>query len=94
MRVKNAADVKVGDKIVLDMGYFGREANETCTVTRVEPGFSLFKDPVIKMCVKRHDGQLVDVADYLPHHKVDLADGSIPNASDEQSVETPTEAPK
>jgi hypothetical protein len=89
-----AADVKVGDRIVLDMGYFGREANEKCTVVSVEPGLSLFKDPVIRMRVKRYDGQLVNVADHLPHHTVDLADELIPNASDEQVVETSAEAPK
>ena len=88
-----ASGVKVGDRTVLDMGKpGGHSLDEVCTVVSVKPGFSLLKDLVIKMRVKRYDSQLISVIDHEPHHEVDLAAELIGNTSVGQ-IE-PGEAPK
>lgn len=65
-----AADVKVGDKLVLNMGYGPHGLNEVCKVVSVKHTTNLFKSEVVRFEVTRPNGEKVDVVDYRPDDTV------------------------
>jgi hypothetical protein len=64
-----AADLKVGMRILLDMGYF-HTREEWCRIQRITVGKSLFGHPVVRIQVNRYDGTVVNLADYTPARKL------------------------
>lgn len=69
-----ASEVKVGQRIVLDMGYGAHSMDEKCTVVTIQSGKSLFGDPVIRFRVQRPCGELINVVDHKPDDKVEVPD--------------------
>jgi hypothetical protein len=69
-----ASEIKVGTKLVLDMGYGAHSMNETCTVVAVRSTTSFFGKPVIRMMAKRLNGELTQVFDHEPDMVVTVAE--------------------
>jgi hypothetical protein len=65
-----ASELKPGQRIVLDMGYGAHSMDETCTITTVQQTLSLFKDPVVRLQVRRPGGELIHVNDFRPDEKI------------------------
>ena len=68
-----ASELKIGDKIMVDMGYNGHEMEELVTVNKVELKNDLFGVPSIIFQVKRYSGETISLHSYAPHWEVPLA---------------------
>lgn len=70
-----ADQIQPGQRIKLDMGYGGATfGDEICTVVRVCPSKSLFGDAVIRMEVRRFNGERMQVVDHAPADEVEVPD--------------------
>ena len=67
----NAEFLLPGQRIVLDMGFSG-PMEERCLVLSAEKGTSLFRDPVIKIKVRRPGGAEVHVVGHRYTDKVEV----------------------
>ena len=68
-----ADQIKLGQRIKLDMGYGGATfCDELCTVIGIHTAESLFGDPVIRMEVRRFNGERMQVVDHAPADEVEV----------------------
>ena len=58
-----AQDLKPGMRITCDMGVF-HPMDEICTVDAVFLGNNLFNDPVIRVDIRRCNGEIIRLVDY------------------------------
>lgn len=67
-----ASDIRVNDRIELDIGYDGREHQAVCLVLSTTVARTLFGDPCIRVTVKLPSGEQMNVADFHPDDKVEV----------------------
>lgn len=71
-RTALAKDLLPGQTISLDMGVGGHSLDESVTIVAVERCNNFFHEDVVRLQVRRYNGEKLQLADYLPMDKVDL----------------------
>ena len=68
---KFADSVQVLDTVSVDMGYGPREHMEWCTVVKTSVYQSLFDTTVIRLRVRRYNGEFIDCS-FDPKERIDV----------------------
>lgn len=75
-RTVSAKDLLPGQTISVDMGVGGHCLDEAVTITAISRCRNFFSGDVIKLEVRRYNGEKLNLVDYLPMDKVDLLNRS------------------
>jgi hypothetical protein len=71
MNYCKASELKKDMRVVFDMGS-GHPMEEVCTVIEVEEALSLFSNPMVRIVVRRYNGDVIQIAPHSPDDKVNL----------------------